>query len=46
MYAYFCIGFIDFMLTYKTLTYFTNLSVPYNFKKNDHIVLKYLMTNV
>ena len=32
---YFCIGFIDFMLSGKTLTefFFTNLFLPNNFKK-------------
>ena len=33
MYRYLCIGFIDFMLARKTLTDFTNLSLPNNFKK-------------
>ena len=33
MYGYFCIGFIDFMLAGKTLTKFTNLFSPNNFKK-------------
>ena len=35
MCGYFCIGFIDFMLAGKTLTKFTNLFSPNNFKKND-----------
>ena len=35
MCRYFCIGFIDFMLAGKTLTKFTNLFSPNNFKKND-----------
>ena len=43
---YFCIGFIDFMLARKTLTDFTNLFSPNNFKKNDDIILNYFMTNV
>ena len=30
--GYFCIGFIDFMLAEKTLTDFTNLFLPINFK--------------
>ena len=46
MCGYFCIGFIDFMLAGKTLTEFTNLFSPNNFKKNDDIVLNYFMTNV
>ena len=44
--GYFCIGFIDFMLAGKTLTDFTNLFSPNNFKKNDNIILNYFMTNV
>ena len=41
MRGYFCIGFIDFMLADKKLTYFTNLFSPYDFKKNDNIILSY-----
>ena len=33
IYGYFCVGFIDFMLAGKTLTEFTNLFSPNNFKK-------------
>ena len=46
MCGYFCIGFIDFMIGGKTLTDFTNLFWPNNFKKNDDIILNYFMTNV
>ena len=46
MCGYFCTGFIDFMLEGKTLTDFTNLCSPNNFKKNDDINLQYFMTNV
>ena len=46
MCRYFCIGFIDFMLAGKTLTEFTNLFSPNNFKKNDDIILNYFMANV
>ena len=46
MYGYFCIGFIDFMLAGKTLTEFTNLFSPNNFKKNDDIILNHFMNNV
>ena len=46
MCGYFCIGFIDFMLAGKTLTEYTNLFSPNNFKKNDDIILKYFMNNV
>ena len=41
-----CIGFIDFMLAGKTLTEYTNLFSPNNFKKNDGIVLNYFMINI
>ena len=46
MCGYFCIGFIDFMLAGKTLTEFTNLFSPNNFKKNDDIILNYFMSNI
>ena len=46
MCGYFCIWFIDVMLAGKTLTGFTNLFAPNNFKKNDDINLKCFMTNV
>ena len=39
MCGYFCIGFIDFMLAGKKLTDYTNLFSPYDFKKNDSIIL-------
>ena len=41
--GYFCIGFIDFMLKGKTLTEYTYLFSPNNFKKNDDIILKYFL---
>ena len=41
MCGYFCIGFINFMLAGKTLTDFTNLFSPYDFYKNDNIILAY-----
>ena len=41
MYSYFCIGFIGFMLAGKRLTDFTNTFSPYDFKKNDDIILSY-----
>ena len=44
--VYFYIGFIYFMLRGKTLTDFTNLFPPNNFKKNDDIILKYFVTNI
>ena len=46
MRGYFCIRFIDFMPAGKTLTKFTNLFSPNNFKKNDDIILKHFKTNV
>ena len=41
MCGYFCIGFIDFMLAGKKFTDFTNSFSPYDFKKNDDIILSY-----
>ena len=46
MCGYFYIGFIDFICARKILTYFTNLFLLSNFKKNDDIILNYFMTNV
>ena len=46
MRGYFCIGFIDFVLARKTLTEFTNLFSPNNFKKSDDIILNYFASNV
>ena len=46
MCGYFWIGFIDFMLAGKTLTEYTNLFSPNNFKKNDDIILNYFMSNI
>ena len=42
MCGYFSIRFIDFMFKRKTLTEYTNLFSPNNFKKNDDIILNYL----
>ena len=41
MCGYFCIGFIDFMFACKTLIDYTNLLSPYDFNKNDSIILSY-----
>ena len=41
MCGYFCIGFIDFMLADQKLTDYTSLFCPYDFKKNDDIILIY-----
>ena len=45
MCGYFCIGFIDFILTGKTLTEFTNLFHQINLK-NDDTILYYFITNI
>ena len=44
--GYFCIGFIDFMLNDNSLTDFTNLFSPNDFRKNDDIILNYFLTNL
>ena len=41
MYGYFYIGFVDFMLAGKKLTDFTSLFSPYDFEKNENIILSY-----
>ena len=41
MCRYFCIGYFDFMFKGKTLTEYTNLFLPNNFKKNDDIIMSY-----
>ena len=46
MCGYFCIGFIDLMLTGKILTEYTNLFWPNNFLKNDDIIWNYFMSNI
>ena len=45
MCRYFCIGFIDFMFKGNSLTDFTNLFSPNNFKKNGNIILNYFLAN-
>ena len=45
MCGYFCIAFIDFMFKGNSLTDYTNLFWPNDFKKNDDTILKYLMNN-
>ena len=37
--SYFCIGFINFMFNGNSLTDYTNLFSPNDFKKNDDIIL-------
>ena len=41
MYGYLCNGFIDSLFKSKTLTDFTNLSLPHNFENNDKVTLNY-----
>ena len=41
MCGYFSIRFIDFMLAGKKLTDYANLWSPYDFKKNDSMILSY-----
>ena len=41
MCGYFCILFIEYMLNNKTLTGFTNLFSPWEFKKSDEIIKRY-----
>ena len=43
MYGYFYIGFIDYMFMSKSLTDYTHLFSPSNFKKNDDIILNYFL---
>ena len=43
--GYFCIGFINFMFKGKSLTDYTNIFSPNNFKKNDDIILNYFMSD-
>ena len=45
MCGYFYIGFIKFMFKGKSLTEYTNLFSPNDFKKNDDIILNYFMNN-
>ena len=45
MCGYFCIGFIGFMFKGKSLTDFTNLFSPNNFRKTDDVFLNYFMPN-
>ena len=39
MCGYFCIGFINFMFNSNSLTDYTNLFSPTDFKKNDDIII-------
>ena len=44
--GFFCIGFINYILKGKSLTGFTNLFSPNNFKKNDDIILNYFLNKL
>ena len=46
MCGYFCIGFIDYMFKTKSLTNYTNLFSPNNFKKNDDIILNHFLNKL
>ena len=46
LWGYFCIGFIDYMFKGKSLTDYTNLFSPNNFKKNDDINLTYFLNKL
>ena len=41
MCGYFCIGFIDFMFAGRYLIDFSGLFSPYDFEKNDKIIIDY-----
>ena len=45
MRGYFGIRFINFMLKCNSLTEYTNLFSPNDFKKNDDTILNYFMNN-
>ena len=45
MCGYFCIGFINFMFKGNSLTDFTNLFLPNDFKRNDDIILNCFLAN-
>ena len=42
---YFCIGFIDFRFAGKTLIDLISFFSPYDFEKNDSIILSYFKTS-
>ena len=46
MCGYFCIGFINYTFMGKSLTDYTNLLSPNNFKKNNDIILNYFLNNL
>ena len=46
MSGYFCISFINYMFMGKSLTDYTNLFSPNNFKKNDDVILNYFLNKL
>ena len=46
MCGYFCIGLVDYMSMGKSLTDYTNLFSPNNFKKHDDIILNYFLNKL
>ena len=44
--GYFCIGFINYMFIGKSVTGYTNLFSPNNFKKSDSIILNYFLNKL
>ena len=44
--GYFCIEFIDFMFKGNSLTDFTNLFSPDNFKIYNDVILNYFLTSL
>ena len=45
MCGYFCIRFISFIFKVKSLTEYTNLFSPNDFKRNDDTILNYFISN-
>ena len=41
MCRYFCIGFFDFMIKYRSFLDDSNLFYPNEYEKNDKIIVKY-----
>ena len=46
MCGFYCITFIEYMLSGKTLLDYTNLFSPNDYKKNDKIIYKFLKINM
>ena len=44
--GYLCIGFINYIFMGKSLTDYTNLFSPSNFKKNESIILNYFLNKL